>query len=158
MNILIVVLIILTLVGSILWVVPTRREKELTAMRSEALKLGFRVHFLNQALFEQYFKRMPDTRGYVVYERVLEGLDLQEPCFVGKEYLSEASEDDLLFADTVRERLTEARNTLNDIRQSQNLDVAGVLLKKNHISIVWFERGGAEGVQALSDYVSAWKR
>ncbi len=46
MNYFIIAFVVLSLVGSVMWVMPTQRDKFLAALRMEARRLGFQVQLL----------------------------------------------------------------------------------------------------------------
>lgn len=46
MNYFIIAFVVLSLLGSIMWVMPTKRDKFLAALRMEAKRLGFQVQLL----------------------------------------------------------------------------------------------------------------
>jgi hypothetical protein len=54
--------------GSVLWVMPSQREKSLTNMRSRALELGLKVRVLDEKLAKQHFHWLENYRPYTLYE------------------------------------------------------------------------------------------
>jgi len=71
MGIWVVVFVTVGLLGSVLWVMPTPREKALTDMRSAALGMGLKVRLSDQKLANALFPWLADYRGYVLYEKAL---------------------------------------------------------------------------------------
>ena len=67
----IAILITLAMAGSVLWVMPSPREKSLTAMRNRALELGMQVRLLDQKLAKSLFYWLEDYRLFVLYECML---------------------------------------------------------------------------------------
>lgn len=65
------ILITLAMAGSVLWVMPSPREKSLTAMRSRALELGMKVRLLDEKLAKSLFYWLEDYRPFVLYECML---------------------------------------------------------------------------------------
>ncbi|MDX1451323.1 MAG: hypothetical protein R3183_02115 [Oleiphilaceae bacterium] len=68
MGMVIAVLLTLALAGSVLWVMPSPKERRITAMRNAALKNGLRVRLLDASMAKGYFSWLADHRGYVLYE------------------------------------------------------------------------------------------
>ncbi len=68
MGFAIAILLTLALAGSVLWVMPSPREKRLTALRNSAMRAGMRVRLLDKKLAESLFPWLQDHRGYVLYE------------------------------------------------------------------------------------------
>ncbi len=62
------ILITLAVMGSVLWVMPSKREKSLTAMRSRALSLGMKVRLLDEKLASNLFYWIDNYRPYALYE------------------------------------------------------------------------------------------
>lgn len=62
------VILCLAAIGSLYWVVPSRRDKNLALLRSCAMQQGLRVRLLDQSLMQHYFKWLKDHRGWVLYE------------------------------------------------------------------------------------------
>ncbi len=69
MGLVVAILLTLALLGSVLWVMPTPREKRLTQLRNQALRAGLRVRLLDQKMANKLFPWLPDHRGYVLYEK-----------------------------------------------------------------------------------------
>jgi hypothetical protein len=73
MDFAIAVLITLAVLGSVLWVMPSRREKSLSKMRTRALQLGMKVRVLDQKLANQLFYWLENYRPYTLYECSIPG-------------------------------------------------------------------------------------
>lgn len=69
MGLVVAILLTLALMGSVLWVMPSPREKRLTQLRNRALKAGLRVRLLDQKMASKLFPWLEDHRGYVMYEK-----------------------------------------------------------------------------------------
>ena len=67
----IAILITLAVLGSVLWVLPSPREKALTLMRHQAMGFGLKVRLVDSALAAKLFPWLQDYRGYVMYEKYL---------------------------------------------------------------------------------------
>ncbi len=69
MGFAIAILLTLAMVGSVLWVMPSPREKALTKMRQDAMKAGLKVRLLDERMRNKLFPWINDVRGYVLYEK-----------------------------------------------------------------------------------------
>ncbi len=68
MGIAIAILLCLAACGSLLWMVPSQREKQLTSLRRLAMKHGLRVRLLDAGLMKNCFPWLRDHRGLALYE------------------------------------------------------------------------------------------
>ncbi|KZY72379.1 hypothetical protein A3740_20935, partial [Oleiphilus sp. HI0068] len=71
MGLWVALLITLAVFGSVLWVMPSPREKSLTAMRARALELGLKVRLLDEKLAKSLFYWIDNYRPYTLYECLL---------------------------------------------------------------------------------------
>jgi hypothetical protein len=71
MELLIAVLITLAVLGSVMWVKPSPRERALTALRAKALSLGLRVRIVDARLAGALFCWLDNFRVYSLYEKKL---------------------------------------------------------------------------------------
>lgn len=62
------IILCLAAIGSLYWVMPSRRDKNLALLRSHAMKQGLRVRLLDLSLMQNCFKWLKDHRGWVLYE------------------------------------------------------------------------------------------
>lgn len=69
MGIWIAVFITLVVIGSVLWVKPSVREKNLSLMRTKALSKGLKVRLLDMKLAAQLFPWLENYRLYAFYEK-----------------------------------------------------------------------------------------
>ena len=68
MGLVIAIFITFAVLGSVLWVMPSQREKSLSKMRSRALELGLKVRVLDGKLAKQLFHWLENYRPYTLYE------------------------------------------------------------------------------------------
>ena len=73
MGLAIAILLTLAMLGSVLWVMPSPREKQLTAMRQKAMSSGMKVRLLNEKMAAKLYPWIDNYRGYVSYELPLPG-------------------------------------------------------------------------------------
>ena len=71
MGFLIASLITLAVLGSVMWVMPSVREKSLITMRNKALSLGLKVRLVDEKLSKALFPWLDNYRGYTLYEKLL---------------------------------------------------------------------------------------
>ena len=72
MNFLIIGFVIISLVGSVMWVMPTKRDHFLAALRMEAKRLGFQVQLIKLTYPREKGEMEPRVLSTVVY-RLLRG-------------------------------------------------------------------------------------
>jgi len=68
MGIVIAILITLAMAGSVMWVMPSPRDKHLSAMRMRALKCGLKVRLLDEKMASALYPWIENYRSYVSYE------------------------------------------------------------------------------------------
>jgi len=71
MGFLVASLITLAVLGSVMWVMPSIREKSLISMRNKALSLGIKVRLVDEKLSKALFPWLDNYRGYTLYEKLL---------------------------------------------------------------------------------------
>jgi len=62
--------ITLAVLGSVLWVMPSPREKAIIMMRGKALSLGIKVRLVDQNLALSWFPWLDNYRSYTLYEKL----------------------------------------------------------------------------------------
>ncbi|MCJ8297978.1 MAG: hypothetical protein MJK13_03445 [Pseudomonadales bacterium] len=72
MNFLIIGFVVLSLIGSVMWVMPTKRDKFLASLRMDAKRLGFQVQLVRLVYPREKGLVEPRTLSTVVY-RLLRG-------------------------------------------------------------------------------------
>lgn len=68
MGLAIAILLTLAMLGSVMWVMPSPREKQLTEMRQKAMGLGIKVKLLDQKQAANLYPWVDNHRGFVTYE------------------------------------------------------------------------------------------
>lgn len=68
MGLAIAILLTLAMLGSVMWVMPSPREKQLTAMRQKAMGQGIKVRLLDQKQAANLYPWVDNHRGFVTYE------------------------------------------------------------------------------------------
>jgi len=64
-------LITLAVLGSVMWVMPSPRERSLTALRNRALGLGLKVRLVDERLAKALFPWLDNFRVFTLYEKFL---------------------------------------------------------------------------------------
>jgi len=72
MNFLIIGFVVISLIGSVMWVMPTKRDKFLAGLRMEAKRLGFQVQLIKLTYPREKGEMEPRKLSTVVY-RLLRG-------------------------------------------------------------------------------------
>lgn len=62
------IILCLAAIGSLYWVMPSKRDKNLALLRSHAMQRSMRVRLLDVSLMQNCFKWLKDHRGWVLYE------------------------------------------------------------------------------------------
>jgi len=68
MGFVIAILITLAMAGSVMWVMPSPREKRLSELRMRALKRGLKVRLLDKNMAAALYPWLDNYRPYVSYE------------------------------------------------------------------------------------------
>jgi len=139
------ILITLAVLGSVMWVMPSPREKALTKMRHQAMGLGLKVRLVDKSIAGKLYPWLEDYRGYVMYEKYLP---------IGKKLSSNKAEVIRLSPDDNAHEI----DIQNPIKLS--LQEAGLLgelpessealtLFSGGVAFLWKERGGCDGVERV---------
>jgi len=141
----IAILITLAVFGSVLWVMPSPREKTLTEMRQRAMGFGLRVRLVDKALAAKLYPWLEDYRGYVMYEKYLPA---------GKKSLSNKAQVIRLSPDD-RAHEVDVQNPVKLSLQQAGLlgklpeSSEALTLFAGGVSFLWRERGGVAGVDSV---------
>jgi len=136
------ILITLAVFGSVLWVMPSPREKALIEMRQRAMRFGLKVRLVDQVLAGKLYPWLEDYRGYVMYERYLPA---------GKKLLSSKAQVIRLSPDDKAHEVDIQNPMKISLQQAGLLDELpesseALTLFSGGISFLWKEKGGEEGV------------
>jgi len=74
----IIILIMMSLLGSMMWVMPTKRQKYQAALRMKAKKLGYQVQLEHVTAPRAKGEMDAEARDMTVYRLLRHGLDQQE--------------------------------------------------------------------------------
>lgn len=145
MGIWIAVFITLVVVGSVLWVKPSVREKNLSMMRSKALSKGLKVRLLDMKLAAQLFPWLENYRLYAFYEKPIP-VHLKPKSH--KARVVRLSEDpnahEIDEADSLKQLLAE-KPGYSDLPQS----VEALIISASGISILWREQVSDKEMQEV---------
>jgi len=147
MGIWVVLFVTIGLFGSVMWVMPTPREKALTELRSSALGMGLKVRLLDQKLANALFSWLDDYRGYVLYEKPL---PLNHQIKSTKAKVLRLSDDpnahEIDKLDPLLQKLR-ANGVLNDLPSTAE----ALVIASSGISFLWKEQRDVEDVSLLNE-------
>ncbi len=145
MGFVIAILLTLAMAGSVLWVMPSPREKRISAMRKRAMECSARVRLIDKAMATQMIPWVDDHRGYVSYELGNDGgasASLKGFKVVRLSFDANLHELDML--DPLRQRV-EAAGLLSAWPESAEALVFSPL----GVAVIWREVGTEDDIQGL---------
>ena len=139
------ILITLAVLGSVLWVMPSPREKLLTSMRHNAMGFGLKVRLVDKALAAKLYPWLEDYRGYVMYEKYLPtGKKLE----TAKTEVIRLSPDESAHEVDIQNPLKialEKSNLLDELPESSE----ALTFFSGGVSLLWREKGELDGVRKI---------
>ena len=143
----IAIFITLAVFGSVLWVMPSPREKALIQMRHKAMGLGLKVRLVDKAIAGKLFPWLESHHGYVMYEKY-------HP--IGKKALSSKTKiirlsvdknaHELDLEEPIRQFLDQA-NMIKDLPASSE----AIALFSGGVALLWRERDEPDGVERIEE-------
>ena len=151
MNFLIISLVLLSLIGSVMWVMPTKRDKFLAKLRMEAKRLGFQIQLIKLTYPREKGHVDPRKISTIAY-RLLRGKITQDEHHHWKSWRvvrceTNASEGlNQGWGWAVGERtLSESElSCLNSLLDDFSEDVLGVESTPIQTSVFWSERNESD--------------
>jgi len=151
MSVLIIAFVVLSLVGSVMWVMPTKRDKHLAQLRMQAKRAGFQVQ-LTKLVYPREKGLIEQRKVSTVAYRLLRGKISQEehhnwPSWRVAKCDTNACEgliDGWGWAVGERTLATDKIAVLNDIITKLPEDVLGVESTPVHLSVFWSEQDAAD--------------
>lgn len=145
MGFIVAILITLAVMGSILWVMPSPREKRIIAMRQKAMSLGLKVRLLDQQLAGKFFPWCENHRQFVLYERYFqnENKDARQSIVVR---LSEGYVPHELDEQPIKHKL-QALGLLDKLPKSTE----ALVFYTGAVSVLWTEKEGLEVIDDLAE-------
>jgi hypothetical protein len=154
MGMWIAIFITLVVIGSVLWVKPTAREKTLSLMRSKALSNGLKVRLLDMKLAAQLFPWIENYRWYVFYEKPVPAMMKPDNHKAKVIRLSDdAHAHEIDEADPIKKML-EQKALLTSLPSS----VEALVISAAGIAILWQEQyqdGSLQEVDIINDFLNA---
>ena len=151
MGIWIAVFITLAVFGSVMWVMPSPREKALTEMRSRALENGMKVRLLDQKLAKVLFYWLENYRPFTLYERPLPTKDRPAS---HKAIVVRLSEDKNAHELDARDELKEALSKAG-VFDSLPDTCEALVISQGGLAILWIEKqkslGSLEGIDSIRE-------
>ncbi len=145
----IVILIVLSLMGSVFWIMPSTRDRQRMVLRQEAMRNGLKVRFPDKGLKDRLIRYEDAILGSVMYECYIRSR--RKPLIVGNLVLVR---DEHSGAWAFRESslplgvqgvAEDILGALNELPKSITL----ALLTSNGVSVFWDERGEEKDVGIL---------
>lgn len=146
MGLVVAILITLAVMGSVMWVMPSPREKRIIAMRNKALSLSLKVRLLDQKMAKKFFPWCEDYRPFVLYEKYFRSKvdSLTTPLVIRLSDGFVAHELDEVHPIKLK---LESRGVLSRLPESAE----ALLFYSGAVAILWKEKEGEEVLQGLSD-------
>jgi hypothetical protein len=148
----IAILITLAVAGSILWVMPSKRELRLTGMRQKALAHGLKVRLLDEKLAKKFFPWVDNYREYVLYENHSMKLPKGQELVVYRT----SSDEDVHELDKLRANYLNAEALSLDANLPASHEA--VVVYPSGIGVLWREQGDVEAVDQLAESVLGIER
>ncbi len=146
MGIWIAVLLTLAMLGSVLWVMPSPREKRLTEMRKLAMSRGLKVRLLDKNLANKLFPWVTDPRGFVLYEKYSRGGDKTVSNQVNVIRLNNEDCHEL-----DRDKKHEAYLEVHGLLSKAPASSEAIAFYSGCVAWLWREQGDVSSVEALAD-------
>lgn len=141
----IAILITLAVLGSVMWVMPSQREKALTEMRRTAMSLGLKVRLLDPKLAKKFFPWLDDYRGFTLYEKYFSAGQQHARFQVVRLSIDENAHE--LDLDDPVKLYIDRSGLVNDLPSS----VEALLLFAGGVAILWREDEGPEAVTQINE-------
>jgi hypothetical protein len=145
---LIALFICLALAGSVMWVMPSPRDRRLAEMRQAALGKGIKVRLLDRKMADALFGWLPDYRGYCLYEnyQLFASLRSDQIQVLRLNEGEEMHELDKL--NVLRQAFFESA-LADEIPQSAE----ALIIYPKGLSLLWREQGGTEAVADVDAFL-----
>ena len=142
----IAVVVILMLIGTVSWAMPSPRDRLLAAMRTQALRLGIRVRLVDKTLAEALFPWLEYFHDYVLYEKdlLLENKNTSRDIKVFKLPLVEET-------DATKDSCNDSIDLLRVMGGCGSFTrlISAVVVSSRSLSFLWKEQGSIEDVIQL---------
>ncbi|GGO75859.1 hypothetical protein GCM10011348_01650 [Marinobacterium nitratireducens] len=154
----IIVLIMMSLIGSVMWAMPTRRQTEQAQLRSRARTFGFQVQLVTLEGPRASGEAEPEEFRRPAYRLLRHGVDsrVRERLQPWRVFRVRALSCDGLpdgWSWTIGERMLDAGRLelLAEVLQSLPHDVVAVESTPIHVSALWGENGGVDELERIRD-------
>lgn len=152
MGFVVAILITLAVMGSVLWVMPSPREKRIIAMRQKAMSLGLKVRLLDQQLAGKLFPWCEDYRQFVLYEKYFQASKKN------KSAKDKASQSVVLrlSKDFVPHELDQTHPLQEELKRRGVLDslpdsAEALCVYSGSVAVLWTEKEGLEVLDGLAE-------
>ena len=152
---LLIVVVVMTIVASVIAVLPSKRQRQLAKMRMKATQLGLRCQFLNESERDQ-FKNLPADKTLIWYQF---NLAKRRPANKSASAAENPGQGILLLGDDLESSaaaLTEGQTEiLQQIFSQLEGEVFAVKLTDAGVSCLWHESDQLSDVAFLADKLKA---
>ncbi|MBV1786515.1 hypothetical protein KQ940_00420 [Marinobacterium sp. D7] len=160
MKWLIIIFIVMSLIGSVMWVMPTPRQRFQAQLRLRAKPLGFHIQLASLQLPRQTGEVEGDTLNVPVYRMQRLNLDrAQKACwktwkvFRGETLANEGLQEGWSWIDGERALSEVALSRLNQVLKQLPLDVIALESTPTHASAFWQE-GKGEDLERIAEQLN----
>jgi len=143
----IALLVILMLIGTVSWAMPSPRDKALAAMRSQAIRLGMRVRLVDKTLAGALFPWLEYFQGYVLYEKAMPLRDKNKNRDI-KVFRLQTNEGRAKAKDSCHE-IVELLGVMSGLEELPTL-ISAVVVSSTSLSLLWREQGDVENVEKVN--------
>jgi len=145
----IVIFIVLALMGSFFWIMPSPRDKKRMVLRQKAMHLGLKIRFPDKGLKDRLIRFEDEVLGAVMYELFI--VARIKPDISGAFFI--IRDDNAIGWRFIEVSLTEGLQSVSDriLRKLEKLpeNFSLAMLSSNGVSVFWDERGEVECVDQL---------
>lgn len=163
MKWMIIILIMMSLVGSMMWVMPTQRQKYQAALRMKAKSMGFQVQLERITAPRAKGEMDPETRDMTVYRILRQGLSSKEKSeFKSWQVFRVESISDIGLPQGWSWSQGERTLSAGKLQQLQELleklpdGVFSLESTPVHVSVYWDEEGGDKMLEELKVLLTAF--
>jgi len=145
----IVVFIVLALMGSFFWIMPSPRDKKRMVLRQKAMRLGLKVRFPDKGLKERLIRFEDKVLGTMLYELFIVGR--KKPALLGAFFITRDEEGGIwrFIEASLPVNLQAVSGRMLQALEKLPVNLNLVMLSSNGFSVFWEERGSEEDVDRL---------
>lgn len=142
----IVVLVVLALMGSVFWIVPSARDRQRMRLRQMAMREGLKVRVPDKALKERLVRHEDVVLGTMLYESL--SFSQRKTAFQGALYLLKEQDGSWAFTDQSVPAGVD-REAVFQAMQALPASCGLAMLTAGSASVFWDEKGEVEDVEQI---------